>query len=36
MFDWIGVIAATTAYVLGRVAANTYLMKPFLKEVKKY
>ncbi len=35
MFDWIGVIAATTAYVLGRVAANTYLMKPFLKEVKK-
>jgi len=34
--NWIGVIAATTAYVLGRLAANTYLMKPFLNEVKKY
>lgn len=35
-FDWIGVIAATTAFVLGRLAANTYLMKPFFNEVKKY
>lgn len=34
--NWIGVIAATTSYVLGRLAANTYLMKPFLNEVKKY
>ncbi|HET56517.1 MAG TPA: hypothetical protein ENN33_15070 [Ignavibacteria bacterium] len=34
--NWIGVIAATTAYVLGRLAANTYLMKPFLNEVKQY
>ena len=36
MLDWIGVIAATTAYVLGRIAANTFLMKPFLKEVSNY
>lgn len=35
-FNWVGVIAATTSYVLGRLAANTYLMKPFLKEVKQY
>lgn len=34
--NWIGVIAATTSYVLGRLAANIYLMKPFLKEVKQY
>jgi len=36
MFDWIGVVAATTAFVLGRLTANTYLAKPFVKEVKKY
>lgn len=34
--DWVGAIAATSAFVLGRLAANIYLMKPFLKEVKKY
>ncbi|WKZ69708.1 MAG: hypothetical protein QY331_00405 [Melioribacteraceae bacterium] len=34
--DWVGVIAATSAFVLGRLAANIYLMKPFLKEVKQY
>ena len=36
MFDWVGVVAATTAFVLGRMAANIYLMKPFIKEVKRY
>lgn len=36
VLNWTGVIAATTSYILGRIAANTYLMKPFLAEVKKY
>lgn len=36
LLDWVGVIAATTAYVIGRIAANTYLMKPFLKVVRDY
>ncbi len=36
LLNMIGVIAATIAYVLGRLAANTYLAKPFAKEIKKY
>ncbi len=35
-FDMIGVVAATISFVLGRLAANSYLMKPFLAEVKSY
>jgi hypothetical protein len=31
----IGIIAAAIAYVLGRLAANTYLMFPFRKMLKK-
>lgn len=34
--DWVGVIAATSAYILGRLAANTYLMKPMLQKVRNF
>ena len=30
-FDLTGVVAATLAYVLGRIAANIYLIKPILR-----
>jgi len=28
--NFIGVVAATLAYILGRIAANLYLIKPIL------
>lgn len=34
-FNSIGAIAATVSFVLGRIAANIYLLPPFLKAVKK-
>ncbi len=35
-FDAVGAVAATTAFMLGRIAANTFLMFPYRKAVKKY
>lgn len=32
----VGAVAATTAYILGRIAANAYLMFPFAKAVRNY
>ncbi|MDZ7763120.1 MAG: oligosaccharide flippase family protein [Melioribacteraceae bacterium] len=34
--NMIGVIAAVISYVLGRLAANIYLARPFFQEIKKY
>jgi len=34
-FDTIGVVAAALALVIGRIGANTYLLHPFLKALKK-
>ncbi len=34
--NMIGVVAATIAYVFGRLAANAYLARPFGQEIKKY
>jgi uncharacterized membrane protein len=34
-FDTMGVIAAALALVIGRIGANTYLLHPFLKALKK-
>ena len=34
-FDTVGVVAAALALVIGRIGANTYLLHPFLKALKK-
>lgn len=34
-FDMIGVIAATTAFIIGRLGANLYLFPPFFKALKR-
>ena len=36
LFDSVGAVAATASYILGRIAANTFLMFPFSKAVKNY
>ncbi len=36
VFPFVGVIAATTGFILGRLGANLYLTPPFLKTVKDY
>jgi hypothetical protein len=36
LFDSVGAVAASASYILGRIAANTFLMFPFSKAVKNY
>ena len=35
-FNTVGAVAATTSYILGRIAANVFLMFPYSKAVRKY
>lgn len=32
-FDWVGAVAATSAFILGRLGANVYLLKPYRAQV---
>lgn len=36
VFDSVGAVAATTAFIIGRLSANTYLMKPYRQAVKNF
>lgn len=34
--DWVGAVAATSAFILGRLGANAYLIRPFYRQVRNF